>query len=61
MWPAIVLDESFVSIRRGLNKISGEKSVLVQFFGTHDFARYLVSTISISKTPNYFQNILFQV
>ncbi|KAI3814266.1 hypothetical protein L1987_19016 [Smallanthus sonchifolius] len=39
VWPAIVLDESFVSIRRGLNKISGEKSVLVQFFGTHDFAR----------------------
>ncbi|KAM0016091.1 putative [histone H3]-lysine(4) N-trimethyltransferase [Helianthus debilis subsp. tardiflorus] len=39
VWPAIVLDESFVSIRRGLNKLSGEKSVLVQFFGTHDFAR----------------------
>ncbi|XP_076954625.1 histone H3-lysine(4) N-trimethyltransferase ATX1-like [Bidens hawaiensis] len=39
VWPAIVLDESFVGIRRGLNKISGEKSVLVQFFGTHDFAR----------------------
>lgn len=39
VWPAIVLDESFVSIRRGLSKISGEKSVLVQFFGTHDFAR----------------------
>lgn len=41
VWPAIVLDESFVGIRRGLNKISGEKSVLVQFFGTHDFARCL--------------------
>lgn len=39
VWPAVVLDESFVSIRRGLSKISGEKSVLVQFFGTHDFAR----------------------
>ncbi|XP_071696799.1 histone H3-lysine(4) N-trimethyltransferase ATX1-like [Rutidosis leptorrhynchoides] len=39
VWPAIVLDESFVNIRRGLSKISGEKSVLVQFFGTHDFAR----------------------
>ncbi|KAK9053481.1 hypothetical protein SSX86_030115 [Deinandra increscens subsp. villosa] len=39
VWPAIVLDESFVSIRRGLHKISGEMSVLVQFFGTHDFAR----------------------
>lgn len=39
VWPAIVLDESCVSIRRGLKKISGEKSALVQFFGTHDFAR----------------------
>ncbi|XP_071704627.1 histone H3-lysine(4) N-trimethyltransferase ATX1-like [Rutidosis leptorrhynchoides] len=39
VWPAIVLDESFVGIRRGLSKLSGEKSVLVQFFGTHDFAR----------------------
>ncbi|KAK4422058.1 Histone-lysine N-methyltransferase ATX2 [Sesamum alatum] len=38
-WPAIVLDESHVGERKGLNKISGEKSVLVQFFGTHDFAR----------------------
>lgn len=39
VWPAIVLDESHVSQRKGLNKISGEKSILVQFFGTHDFAR----------------------
>ncbi|KAL0392542.1 UNVERIFIED_CONTAM: histone H3-lysine(4) N-trimethyltransferase ATX1 [Sesamum radiatum] len=38
-WPAIVLDESHVGERKGLNKVSGEKSVLVQFFGTHDFAR----------------------
>ncbi|GJZ89570.1 histone-lysine N-methyltransferase ATX2-like protein isoform X1 [Tanacetum coccineum] len=28
VWPAIVWDESFLSIRRGLSKISGEKSVL---------------------------------
>ncbi|GFQ04380.1 histone-lysine n-methyltransferase atx2 [Phtheirospermum japonicum] len=39
VWPAIVLDESNVGERKGLKKISGEKSVLVQFFGTHDFAR----------------------
>nr|XP_033514746.1 histone-lysine N-methyltransferase ATX2-like isoform X3 [Nicotiana tomentosiformis] len=39
MWPAIVLDESLAGGRKGLNKVSGEKSVLVQFFGTHDFAR----------------------
>ncbi|GKD64196.1 histone-lysine N-methyltransferase ATX2-like protein isoform X1, partial [Tanacetum coccineum] len=38
VWPAIVRDESFLSIRRGLSKISREKSMLVQFFGTHDFA-----------------------
>ncbi|KAM7461652.1 hypothetical protein LguiA_029773 [Lonicera macranthoides] len=39
MWPAIVLDESHVGDRKGLKKISGEKSLPVQFFGTHDFAR----------------------
>lgn len=39
MWPAIVLDESLAGGCKGLNKVSGEKSVLVQFFGTHDFAR----------------------
>ncbi|CAN4120946.1 unnamed protein product [Withania somnifera] len=39
MWPAVVLDESLAGGRKGLNKVSGEKSVLVQFFGTHDFAR----------------------
>ncbi|KAK2978537.1 hypothetical protein RJ640_001608 [Escallonia rubra] len=39
VWPAIVLDESLVGNRKGLNKVSGEKSVPVQFFGTHDFAR----------------------
>lgn len=38
MWPAIVLDESASGNLEGLNKISGEQSVLVQFFGTHDFA-----------------------
>lgn len=40
MWPAIVLDESLVAESMGLNKHAGDKSVLVQFFGTHDFARY---------------------
>ncbi|CAN4090750.1 unnamed protein product [Withania somnifera] len=39
MWPAIVLDESLAGGYKGLNKVCGEKSVLVQFFGTHDFAR----------------------
>ncbi|KAK1402565.1 hypothetical protein POM88_002170 [Heracleum sosnowskyi] len=39
MGPAIVLDESASGNIELLNKISGEQSVLVQFFGTHDFAR----------------------
>ncbi|KAG6419853.1 hypothetical protein SASPL_116365 [Salvia splendens] len=39
VWPAIVLDESHASKHKRLNKISGEKSVIVQFFGTYDFAR----------------------
>ncbi|KAG8369538.1 hypothetical protein BUALT_Bualt14G0023900 [Buddleja alternifolia] len=39
VWPAIVMDESHMAERKGLHKISGEKSVLVQFFGTYDFAR----------------------
>ncbi|KAJ8755248.1 hypothetical protein K2173_019046 [Erythroxylum novogranatense] len=39
MWPAIVVDEALISDRKGLNKFGGGKSALVQFFGTHDFAR----------------------
>ncbi|CAA3024743.1 histone-lysine N-methyltransferase ATX2-like [Olea europaea subsp. europaea] len=39
MWPAIILDESLKVEHKGLNRISVEKSVVVQFFGTHDFAR----------------------
>ncbi|WCJ41500.1 Histone-lysine N-methyltransferase ATX2 [Euphorbia peplus] len=39
MWPAIVVDESLMRERKDLNKSSGERSVFVQFFGTHDFAR----------------------
>lgn len=40
MWPAIVVDESIIVKRKGLkNKASGGRSILVQFFGTHDFAR----------------------
>ncbi|XP_065866226.1 histone-lysine N-methyltransferase ATX2-like isoform X2 [Euphorbia lathyris] len=39
MWPAIVVDESLIRERKGLNRSSGERSVFVQFFGTHDFAR----------------------
>ncbi|KAL6970849.1 hypothetical protein U1Q18_030531 [Sarracenia purpurea var. burkii] len=39
IWPAIVVDESLLGGRKSLNRNSGGKSVPVQFFGTHDFAR----------------------
>lgn len=41
MWPAIVVDESLIGDHKGLNKVSGGRSVFVQFFGTHDFARFV--------------------
>lgn len=40
MWPAVVVDESLIGNRKGLNRIVG-RSVTVQFFGTHDFARFV--------------------
>ncbi|KAM7260046.1 hypothetical protein ACFE04_015787 [Oxalis oulophora] len=40
MWPAIIVDESLILNRKGLKQIPGGKSVLVHFFGTHDFARF---------------------
>lgn len=34
------MDESVIGERKGLNnKVSGGRSIVVQFFGTHDFAR----------------------
>lgn len=45
MWPAVIMDISLVSDRKGLNKCSGGRSVPVQFFGTHDFARIQVKQI----------------
>ncbi|XP_043722085.1 histone H3-lysine(4) N-trimethyltransferase ATX1-like [Telopea speciosissima] len=40
MWPAIVLnEEAHISAREGLKPTSVERSITVQFFGTHDFAR----------------------
>ncbi|KAK7295625.1 hypothetical protein RJT34_18536 [Clitoria ternatea] len=39
MWPAVVLDESLASNCKGLKMFIGGRSVPVQFFGTHDFAR----------------------
>ncbi|KAM3256325.1 hypothetical protein ACQJBY_049050 [Aegilops geniculata] len=39
MWPAVIVDESNVHASRALKPIRLDQSILVQFFGTHDFAR----------------------
>ncbi|KAJ0989001.1 hypothetical protein J5N97_007357 [Dioscorea zingiberensis] len=39
MWPALIMNESFIGGRKSLKPTRGDRSVLVQFFGTHDFAR----------------------
>ncbi|THF97631.1 hypothetical protein TEA_015696 [Camellia sinensis var. sinensis] len=69
MWPAIVVDESLLGNRRGLNRNSGGKSFPVQFFGTHDFARVntkqvnsflrgLLSSFHLKcKKPNFVQSL----
>ncbi|XP_052172475.1 histone-lysine N-methyltransferase ATX2 isoform X2 [Diospyros lotus] len=69
MWPAIVVDESLLKNCKGLGGTSGEKSVPVQFFGTHDFARvkqkqviaFLRGLISNfhekCKKPHFFQSL----
>ncbi|CAA0170102.1 Histone-lysine N-methyltransferase ATX2 [Arabidopsis thaliana] len=54
MWPAIIVDESVIVKRKGLNnKISGGRSVLVQFFGTHDFAR-----IQVKQAVSFLKGLL---
>ncbi|KZV31109.1 hypothetical protein F511_14990 [Dorcoceras hygrometricum] len=58
VWRAMVLEECQVGARKGLNKTSGEKSVLVQFFGTYDFARVqdeviLSDSERLRTTQNY--------
>ncbi|TVU10902.1 hypothetical protein EJB05_44457 [Eragrostis curvula] len=39
MWPAVVVDELDVPANRALKPVRSDQSILVQFFGTHDFAR----------------------
>ncbi|KAJ3698232.1 hypothetical protein LUZ61_001937 [Rhynchospora tenuis] len=39
MWPAVVVDESDLCEKKGLKADRLSQSILVQFFGTHDFAR----------------------
>ncbi|GJN11688.1 hypothetical protein PR202_ga29898 [Eleusine coracana subsp. coracana] len=41
MWPAVVVDDSDVPANRALKPVRLDQSILVQFFGTHDFARFL--------------------
>ncbi|KDO50565.1 hypothetical protein CISIN_1g001263mg [Citrus sinensis] len=53
MWPAIVVDESLIGDYKGLNKISGGRSIPVQFFGTHDFAR-----INVKQVISFLKGLL---
>ncbi|KAJ4955301.1 hypothetical protein NE237_012084 [Protea cynaroides] len=45
MWPAIILNEAHISACKGLKPTSAERSIPVQFFGTHDFARIRVKQV----------------
>ncbi|XP_021804783.1 histone-lysine N-methyltransferase ATX2 isoform X1 [Prunus avium] len=53
MWPAIVVDESLIGDRKGLTKSLGGRSVPVQFFGTHDFAR-----IKVKQAISFLKGLL---
>ncbi|CAA0373926.1 Histone-lysine N-methyltransferase ATX1 [Arabidopsis thaliana] len=54
MWPAVIVDESIIGERKGLNnKVSGGGSLLVQFFGTHDFAR-----IKVKQAISFIKGLL---
>ncbi|XP_010245953.1 PREDICTED: histone-lysine N-methyltransferase ATX2-like [Nelumbo nucifera] len=53
MWPAVVVNESHLGGRKGLKPFPGERSVPVQFFGTHDFAR-----ISIKQVISFLRGLL---
>uniref|UniRef100_A0A1J3GP59 Histone-lysine N-methyltransferase ATX2 n=1 Tax=Noccaea caerulescens TaxID=107243 RepID=A0A1J3GP59_NOCCA len=54
MWPAIVVDDSVIVKQKGLNnRAPGGKSILVQFFGTHDFAR-----IQVKQAVSFLQGLL---
>ncbi|KAJ6845956.1 putative histone-lysine N-methyltransferase ATX2 [Iris pallida] len=69
MWPAVIVDESNIGARTGLQSIQRDKSVLVQFFGTHDFARIklkqaipfvngLISSLHLKcKKPSFLQSL----
>ncbi|XP_018477200.2 histone H3-lysine(4) N-trimethyltransferase ATX1 isoform X2 [Raphanus sativus] len=53
-WPAVIVDESVIGERKGLNnKVSGGRSIVVQFFGTHDFAR-----IKVKQATSFLKGLL---
>ncbi|KAI3890806.1 hypothetical protein MKX03_007419 [Papaver bracteatum] len=45
MWPAVVVNGSDIAAFKALKSNVNEKSVCVQFFGTHDFARITVKQV----------------
>ncbi|KAI4369781.1 hypothetical protein MLD38_018186 [Melastoma candidum] len=53
MWPGIVVEDSCIKAQGGLKKISAEKSVYIQFFGTHDFAR-----VNIKHVISFIKGLL---
>jgi len=59
MWPAVVLDESLASNCKGLKMSLGGRSVPVQFFGTHDFARFdILGKLRIMVLNIYWETII---
>ncbi|KAK9159716.1 hypothetical protein Syun_006057 [Stephania yunnanensis] len=57
MWPAVVVSESITDACKRLKSSNGEKSVSVQFFGTHDFARTSAS-FHLKCKRNHFRQSL---
>ncbi|MED6138307.1 hypothetical protein PIB30_073073, partial [Stylosanthes scabra] len=56
MWPAVVLDESLARKCKGLKTTLGGKSVPVQFFGTHDFAR-----VRLQQVKSFLSGLLTEL
>jgi hypothetical protein len=41
MWPAFVMDEAHANACDGLETAPREGAIAVQFFGSHDYARFV--------------------
>lgn len=62
MWPAVVVSESNFGPKKALKPSRTNESILVQFFGTHDFARlssYLRAVVFYIISPKPF-SLLFK-